>query len=296
MEYPKLSGAARERLAAMVRRKRLKECMGIIRALEKSGMEFVVLKGPALAHYDPERGFDDLDIFVRRGDLRAAAGTLIDKFGYSFKHPEELAIMDSGRDNAHDVSLESSGMIPVELHYRMLNYLDSSILDPLPGRIYVGGMPCPDPELQLIESLLHNVYHHMMACDRGRWARDVSMIISNNGMDWEKLAGMLRAIGQSEVAYLSLRMLASHGLEVPKGAMERLAPRSAGAYLRWPVFRWVFCFARDRLFPPPHILSERFCLAGDSPFFIFTYPANWLRLALIVASSPFRRAGKRAPS
>lgn len=290
---PRLSDVARQRLAEMMQRKRLNDCMRIIGLLETKGMDFVVLKGPALAYFDQSRRFEDLDIFVRRGDLGRTAQILSEGFGYRYSYPEELEMMeDEGRDNAHDVSLESPRMIPVELHYRMFNYLTSDLLDPLSGKIYLKGIPCPRPELQLALSLLQNVYHNMFLCDRKRWVRDINIIIGNHMIDWNAFIRLISDLGQAEIAYLAIRILNSGEGEqplFPKEVVDGLAARYAFSYFRWRVWRWAFCFVRDRLFPPPHLLTERFGLGRDSALFVLTYPANWIRLGAIVLTSPFRR-------
>ncbi len=287
-----LGPAARNRVRRAVIAKKMRDTLAVIGALEASGISFVVLKGITIARFDPERDFDDLDILIDRKDVRMAGELLRERFGYSYERPAELSAMDDlSRSNAHDVSLKCRDRIPVELHFRLFNYVDAPPVR-ADGWLEVDGVRIPSlgAEMQLYSVLMHPVYNHLFLCDHGRWARDISTVVGNNEIDWEGFVGMLREARQSEVAYLALMMIhATERAGFPDHVLSRLRPRSMTAYLRRDVYWWALRFMRDRIFPPRDILSRRYNVSERSIFIPVLYPVDWLRLGLALAAMPLRR-------
>lgn len=292
-----LEEKARKKLAAVVQERRLKETLRVIDFLGKSGLEFAVLKGITLAYFDREREFSDIDILVARNDVEKAGSLLRERFGYRWEREGELDRFRKADDqNMHDITLCGEGLIPVEIHYRMFNYVPDGGVPVLAGRVFLDmdgvRIPCQANELQLLEVLMHNVYHHFFLCGRDKWVLDINTVIRNRRIDWNAFIRILAGMKQTETAYLAIRILclgSSTGPDIPAEVVRRLRPASPAGYLNGRVFGWAFCFVRDRLFPPGYILSERFGLKPGSALFFLAYPANWLRLAGALALMPLKR-------
>ena len=280
----KLSDKSKRKLREQIREKRIRDNIKIIEYLNQKKIDYAILKGISLWYFDRDRDFDDIDILVDRKDAEKVATMLIKDFDYHYERPEELDFLrDPDQNNAHDISILAPKMTPVEIHYRMFNYLDQHNLDLMGNKLFIEldgvKIPCQSKELQLLETFLHNVYHHFFICDRKKWVNDLSIIIENYDIDWDKFIGMLDDLKQKEVIYLTVKML---DLKLPSNIMERLRPSSLFSYFKKPVFIWTAYFVRDRLFPPKGILYQRFHIPIESPFFILTYPANWIRLVVVV--------------
>ena len=88
--------------------------------LDRAGLEFLVLKGPhlSLAYYGSldQRRIGDLDLLVRRRDMRAAHRALIGA-GYRPRSGAPLGMAATLRF-VHHLELEKDGM-PVDLHHRI---------------------------------------------------------------------------------------------------------------------------------------------------------------------------------
>lgn len=290
-----LSKSSKEKFAAMVQARRIAQALRIVKFLNSKGVDFVVLKGITLSCYDRSREFADMDILVAPEDVKGVGDMLAGEFGYYYTRPEELEMLARGDDNCHDVSLGHGQMLPIEVHFRLFNYVPDDPIQPLEGITFLDmdGVRIPSlcSELQVLEVLLHNALHHMFLCDKEKWARDMNLIIDNNEIDWPAFAKLSRRINYSEVAYLTAMFLRSHTktkARIPDAAMRILRPESLACYLKKPVFAWTMYFCRDRLFPPPDILESRFHIKRSSPLFVFSYPANWARLSAAGASIAVR--------
>jgi hypothetical protein len=152
--------------------------------------------------------------------------------------------------------------------------------------------PCPQKEFQLLETVLHNAYHHAFMCDTGKWIRDINLIVRNYPIDWAGFRSILEELHQTELVYITFKHLGRHGKErlaVPPAVVARLRPRSRLAYLKKPFFIWACRFAWDRMFPPKDILKGRTGIKPSSLLFFLAYPLNWARLLLALARMPLKR-------
>ncbi len=280
----KLSNKAKKRLRKQVIEQKIRQNVEIIKYLNLKKIEYVILKGISLWYFDHGRDFEDIDILVDRKDAENVANLFINDFGYSFERPEQLDFLRNPKQNHdHDISMIAPKKMPIEIHYRMFNYLDQHNLDLISDKVFLElegtSIPCQSKELQLLEAFLHNIYHHFLICDRKKWANDLRIILENYDIDWDRFLGFVEELEQKEVVYLTGRML---DVKLPPSIINRLRPKSPLGYLKKPVFIWTAYFVRDRLFPPKGILVQRFRIKPDSIFFILAYPANWARLALSV--------------
>ena len=289
----KLSDEAKRKLAERIKEKRIKDSVKIIKFLNQKKVDYVVLKGLSLWYFDHGRDFEDIDILLDRDDVEKVANLLNKEFGYTYYRPEQMRFLkDLEQTNNHDVALIAPKMIGVELHYRMLNYLDQHKLSLMSDRIFLEfdgvKIPCQSKELQLLETFLHNVYLHLLSCDRDKWARDLNILIENYDIDWKKFLRMTDELRQTEVIYLTAKML-KH-VEMPPPVLKRMAPASWRSYLKKPVLLWAAYLVWDRLFPPKDILIRRFHIKEDSVFFFLSYPANWIRMFFAVIGMILKRS------
>jgi hypothetical protein len=283
-----LSEGSKKRFAALMQERRISQTLDVIRFLNESGVDYAVLKGISLSFYDRGREFADLDILVRQEDAKKAARLLIGKYGYSFMRPKEVGQLDEGHVlNAHDLTLVSKKTIPVEIHYKLFNYLPTEHLPLLSGKVFLEmdgvRIPCQKLEYQMLELALHNAYHHVFMCDWGKWARDINLLADNRKVDWDSFVRLVTSLGQRELVCLVFSTLDLAGkprLRVPPHVFARLKPATPLAYLKPGVWAWALRFAFDRLFPPRDQLSQKTGIREDSPLLVFAYPLNWLRIIL----------------
>jgi hypothetical protein len=283
-----LSEKSKMGLAALVHERQTRQTLRVLDFLNKKNINYAVLKGISLSHLDRTRVYGDLDILVKQSDVRQVAELLIGEFGYRFSRLEELnQLKEEHLANAHDLSLISSHEIPVEIHYKLFNYLPTEHLPLLLNKVILksGGVeiPCPAAEFQLLETVFHNAYHHLFICDRAKWARDINLIIRNYDIDWDDFFKLLYDLKQTELAYIIfsyLNRFEKSGVRIPDSLYRRLRPKSAFSYLKREVYAWVLYFIWDRLFPPKDQLYEKIKISPKSALFVFAYPLNWMRLVL----------------
>lgn len=288
----KLSDRAKLLLREQVREKRVKDTLKIMKCLNAEKINYIILKGISLWYFDRGRDFEDIDILVAPEDVEKVADILNQKFGYQYKRPKELDFLRNPKqNNAHDVSIVTPKMTPVEIHYRMFNYLDQHKLSLMSDKLFLEfdgtEIPCHSKELQLLEAVLHHVYNDFFICDRKKWVNDINLIINNYDIDWKKFIRMAEELRQKEVIYLTMKMLGH--VAMPPQILIQLEPVSWRSYLKKHVFIWAGYFVWDRLFPPKDILYQRFHIKPGSIFFPLSYPANWIRLFFVILAMIFKR-------
>jgi hypothetical protein len=287
----KLSDKAKKRMAEKIREQKIKDNLAIIKLLNKEKIDYVILKGISLWYFNRNRDFDDLDILVGRNDVEKVANLLNKEFNYKYERPEELDFVKKlEQKNVHDITMRAPKMIPVEIHYRIFNYLDQHNLALMSDKVILEldgvNLPCQSKELQLLEAFLHNIYHHFFVCDMQKWVTDINIILDNYDIDWKKFIQIANELKQKEVIHLTIKLLK---VRLPPPAMKLLAPTSFFSYLKKPVFLWAAYFTWDRLFPPKGILFQRFHIKPDSLFFFLSYPANWVRLFFVLLKMLFKK-------
>ncbi|NYZ77395.1 nucleotidyltransferase family protein [Candidatus Micrarchaeota archaeon] len=292
-----LSEKARKKFSLLMQEKRIKQTLDVIKFLNGNHVDYVVLKGVSLSYFEPEREFADLDILLDKEEVEKVANLLIGRYGYEYDRLEELqALRKPGLDNAHDLKLVSKDMLPIEIHFRLFNYLSTGKLPLMTDKIFLKldgvSIPCPPTEAQLLEVMLHNAYHHLFLCDKERWIRDINILVRNHDIDWDGFIGILAALEQTELVYLTLRYLngsCKENVAIPPLIMARLRPPSRMSYLKKPVFIFACHFTWDRLFPPKDILWERTNIEPTSRLFFLAYPMNWIRLVFVLTSMLVKR-------
>ncbi|MGH2791291.1 MAG: nucleotidyltransferase family protein [Actinomycetota bacterium] len=277
------------------------------RALDRAGIDFVVLKGPAVAHCfypDPSwRPFGDLDLLVHGDDFARASDVLQEEgFDRSLPEPRQGWDRDFGKAALH----ADAGGAQIDLHQRLVVGpfglwidLDDLLVDARPFE--VGGRTFR----RLGESpmFLHACLHASLG-----WhptlllpLRDVSEVGRNQEIDWNDVERLARKWRVSCVLEHTMRTL-TQTLQVPPpagvaGIGERVLPtrlerRALSAYTTdrrrrggtailmlvaipgvFPKLRYII----DLLFPRRQFLAAR-ALPGQRPSYLrrWKQPLRWL--------------------
>lgn len=161
--------------------------------LDREGVPFRVLKGPAVAHLDyPEpvwRGFGDIDLLIRPDDLDQVIQLLSER-GFSRRFPQPRAGFD--RRFTKSVSLTSPDGDEVDLHRTLTvggyGYrIDVRTLWELPGSTFRLGTS-QLTALGREERFLHACYHAVLGNVPPRLSplRDIAQILINGDVDSDR--------------------------------------------------------------------------------------------------------------
>ena len=198
--------------------------------LETGGVEFVVLKGPALAHTvypDPSwRFFGDLDLLVRGRDWRKAIA-ILERMGYRRNLPEPRAGFDERFGKASEFRRASG--IEVDLHRTLVVGPFGLWIEP--DLLFDG-----TTELQLWDRALRRLndtllqLHACMHASLGWWpplkvpVRDVVQVAYFGDVDWNRLADVAARWKLRAVVRYAFQVAADRlGVELPPGAGGALA-------------------------------------------------------------------------
>ena len=203
-----------------------------LRALRAEGIEVIVLKGAHLAGLvyadGAARPMRDVDLLVRRGDLRRAEATLCG-LGYARYPGKDWD--DSFRQ--HLPPLIRPGGVPIEIHWTIVNPKEPIEID-LNGlweRAQPGGIADVDvkvlsPEDLLLHLCVHAALHHQLELGlRACW--DILEVTRHFGarVDWEQVRRRAREWGVEKYVYLTLRLATELvGAVVPSWVLTALAP------------------------------------------------------------------------
>ncbi len=271
---------------------------------EAGDIEFVVLKGPALAHTvypDPSwRFFGDLDLLVRAQDWRKAA-TILESLGYRRGLPEPRAGFDERFGKASE--FRRTAGIEVDLHRTLVVGPFGLWIEP--NLLFEG-----TTELRLWDRTLRRLddtllqLHACMHASLGWWpplkvpVRDVAQVAHFGQVDWEALADRAARWKLRAVVRHALQ-IASEGLGVglPTGADSAVAQkpsrkerRALNAYVNehrdrgtalWTVLairgvRARAAYIRALLFPNREFLVARSGPSRASYRHRWAVPIRWL--------------------
>ncbi len=227
----------------------------VLAQLAESGVDYMVLKGPALAYAvypDPFlRSFNDLDLMVRERDW-AAMHRLLVKMGFSADRdlpqpPPKL--VPQARIEHMKYWHKRMGML-VEVHYDDFLHvgLASRGVEAFWRRavqVDVAGVSVKTLSLedQLIYLCAHLHYHNYT---RLNWFSDIAFIVRDHAeeLDWERLLETVRIEEAQVGVYYSLHFLEQLlGVGVPEGVLAALRP---DPFRRW----W-----HERYMPEDRVLS-----------------------------------------
>ncbi|MDM8527197.1 nucleotidyltransferase family protein [Anaerolineales bacterium HSG24] len=255
------------RLSALKTAQMYRKINPVLNELTKSGIEYLVVKGPILGHLvysEPTlRSFNDLDIVVRERDWSAMHQQLL-KIGFIADHslpapPPKLAPGDIIYELKY---WHRESRLLVEVHYDdLLNaglasrdieaFWQRAITTEIDG-VSVKALSLED---QLIHLAMHAHYH---GYTRLNWFSDIALLIQRyqNSLDWDQFCQTVHA-EEAEVGvyytfyYLSLMM----GVTVPTEVFDQVCP---DPFRRW----W-----HDYYFPTSKIISLEPMYRADFSFY-----------------------------
>jgi hypothetical protein len=222
----------------------------IIRAFDAHGVEAVPFKGPTLAltAYGnlSLRRFIDLDILVRRGDVRRAKEVLLSK-GYELHPPLSAAQERVLMREQHALQfVGGGGLLIVELHWSVVprKFAASVRAEDLWGRL--GKTRLNDSEVPTLsnENLLLSLSAHgtKHLWERLVWICDVAELLNSaRGLDWSYVVARARAGGLERMLFLGLRLAdellgARLPVEVRRAAFDDEDVRALASFVRARLF------------------------------------------------------------
>ncbi len=192
-------------------------------AFQGASLEFVVLKGSALAHTvypDPcWRPFGDLDLLVRTSDWRAAC-SLLSELGFHRKLPEPRPGFGERFANAAS-HIDGEGC-EVDLHRSLVIgpfglWIDPAELFERKDFFRLGGHLLP--RLEDTALLLHACVHAALGYSPPLLLpiRDVAQVAANASIDWARLAAWGRRWKLRAVIQHAFETATDLGLDLPQG-------------------------------------------------------------------------------
>jgi hypothetical protein len=207
----------------------------------------IPLKGPALGetlYRDPGlRPFTDLDLLVRRRDLRRAV-TLLSAIGYrALEHERSLAYeLEYATAACFVPAAPATGALPVDLHWGLVSFpagatpraLDAdevwtrAVAEARWGRSVL----TLAREDLLLYLALHLAVHHPL--NGLAWQLDVALLLRNLGseLDWDAVVERARRWRVGGAVNFALRRVKeSFAAAAPAAVLTRLAPRGLRGWL-----------------------------------------------------------------
>jgi hypothetical protein len=191
-----------------------------VEPLTHSGLEPVVLKGPALAVRYPEPGLrpmDDIDLLLAPDQHEAAIGVLV-RAGWRVSHGPAR--------HPYDTVLHHSSVphLPLELHHGIESWRDRA--HALTGRglwarrtplacmgVAAFGLPVED-ELVMLAAHAAKPFHHFQ---RIIWSVDMAVVVetAGNALEWEAVSDRARDARCETALAVALRHARRLGARVP---------------------------------------------------------------------------------
>ncbi len=229
------------------------ELHGLFEALATAGVEAICLKGPILAataYPSPAlRRYSDLDVLVRRKDVRKAMAVLADRSYEPWEilsAAQEESLLNAGYSRPYGRKLDWIG---VDLHWGFSRNFFAGEIEP--ARIWheaefvtVQGRPIrslPRPLLPLA-LCVHGAKHGPYPWPKLKWIADMSELLrTRTEGDWEQTFEVAETLGLKRVLLL--------GLVLPNQLLEAELPACASVELDGdPTFKELSDWIRAHLF------------------------------------------------
>lgn len=169
------------------------ELIKIAKHFDAEGIEFVVTKGMALKllniYKNNERQFRDIDILVRKDDLKNAYD-ILKKIGYVYNDPQTRDAAKYLGEMHQIPAMVNNKNVFVELHHRLTLpkfFKDCPITDSIFSEYQtVDSIKLPTYEYLIAHALYHGTIHHNF--DNGPiFLFDIQKILINRNVDLDKL-------------------------------------------------------------------------------------------------------------
>jgi hypothetical protein len=240
-----------KRLIDFTQEKRIKNSLEIIDFLNKQNINYIVLKGLTLWHFNKKRRFGDLDILVGTKDFYRTIKLICNKLKYKVKK-DHLNQLITG----HHLELIHPHRICIEIHQYLtdLTHIDSKSLSLASNKIYLNikniKVPSLIPEFQLLEVILHNVYSHYFCANYNRWSDDINTIINNYNIDWNKFFDIISDLRFLELTYVVIKILDKYSTKInmPLSVLRKIYKNSSKSKL--------FFLERFENYSPEYVSEE----------------------------------------
>jgi hypothetical protein len=212
----------------------------LLDAFAGASIPAIPLKGPALGetlYREPAlRPFTDLDVLVRRQDVRPAV-TLLSALGYrALEHERPLAYELAYATAATFVpAAPAPGALPIDLHWGLVSFPAGATPTALDAdEVWTRAVALArwgrsvltlSPEDLLLSLALHLAVHHPL--DGLAWQLDLALLLRRLGgeLDWEAVVERARRWRVGGAVYFALRRVErSFASEAPVAVLARIAP------------------------------------------------------------------------
>jgi len=185
------------------------ELFRVLERFASAGIEVLLTKGPALAarcYGDPgSRQYSDLDLVARNADIRRATETMM-ALGYEPKVP--VKAMEAGKFPGEYVFVRPDTKLMVEFHTeKTFRYhprqipVEKVFLRRTTVRFDGREVPVLSTEDELMLISIHAAKHFWT---RLMWVADVAALISQQGIDWDRVISSAREVNAERMLRIAL--------------------------------------------------------------------------------------------
>jgi hypothetical protein len=303
----------------------------ILSALQNQKIEVIVLKGLYLIESVYKsigmRNFGDLDLLIRREDLKAALTVMR---GMGFQLSTWYDAEASNKDIKHIPPMIKPNAPLVELHWSILEEAAPFAIDikglwkrSIPARIAGTEVRSLSYEDLILHLCIHQTYQHQLKGGL-RNLVDIAQILEtvNDQIDWIKLISIAKTWGVERVIVITFTLLDDIlGVEIPKFVFDQLASDTFDikilSYAKSQILSHgdaTFSMTPDlaafsateglipkiklvlsRIFLPRHVMARLFNVPPQSPRIYLYYCVRFKELYLLYSCSA-RRLLKKDPS
>ena len=222
------------------------ELFRILDQFASAGIGALVVKGPVLAvraYGDPAmRSYGDLDLLVRRRDIRRATELMIAS-GYQPAVP--LRAIDAGKIPGQYLFSKPDSRLLIELHndftlryfprrLPLERFFERQIRVQLDSR----EVPALSVEDELVLICVHGAKH---LWERLMWIADVAALVSRqSNLDWERAAVSAREVGAERMLRVGLQLAATLlKARMPDAVLAKVNSDRAAARLANQILNWL---------------------------------------------------------
>ena len=222
------------------------ELFRILDQFASAGIGALVVKGPVLAvraYGDPAmRSYGDLDLLVRRRDIRRATELMIAS-GYQPAVP--LRVIDVGKIPGQYLFSKPDSRLLIELHndftlryfprrLPLERFFERQIRVQLDSR----EVPALSVEDELVLICVHGAKH---LWERLMWIADVAALVSRqSNLDWERAAVSAREVGAERMLRVGLQLAATLlKARMPDAVLAKVNSDRAAARLANQILNWL---------------------------------------------------------
>lgn len=211
-------------------------------ALDRVGIDYVLLKGAALAcsvyGSFEQRPMVDVDILVNKADGSAAVDALLSA-GWVWRAEKQR---DGDYSHLHHLPalIDPNGLVSTEIHTSILplaapfNVSTATVLDSARSvRFRQSDIRVPHPHYLLLHSCIHFAWSHLFRSSAWRTFRDTKSMIKGYDFDWDEFVELARFHKAASCCFWTLHLARELiGAPIPDSVLDALRPRIPAVALR----------------------------------------------------------------